>query len=191
VSDARKKSLMVFAAVSSLWGVVFGFIGPFYVVYLEKLSGGMEKLGIAFAIMVLLQSASTYVAGHYSDRLGRKPFLIVTAFVDAVILYLYTVISSPAQLYILQAMLGITNGVAGTIKASLLGDLTVRQTRGSVIGRFDAVVSLASAGGLAMSGYLVKFYGLEFLFYLASGTVACSSVMLFFIKEPEDAPAQP
>ncbi|NIW95967.1 MAG: MFS transporter, partial [Phycisphaerae bacterium] len=104
------------------------------------------------------------------------------------VLILFTLISKTAHLYILQGVLGITNGVAGTMKASLLGDLTVQETRGSIIGRFDAAVSLASAGGLAMSGYLAKFYGLEFLFYLAAGVMAVSALFLFFIKEPERVP---
>jgi DHA1 family multidrug resistance protein-like MFS transporter len=157
------------------------------VVYLEKISGGMEKLGIAFAIMVLLQSISTYFAGHYSDKLGRKPFLIIIAYIDAIVLVIFTLITKTHHLYILQGILGVTNGVSGTIRTSLLGDLTVKEKRGGVVGKFNAIVSFASAIGLALSGYLVKYYGLTFLFYLASAVVALSTVLLFFIKEEENA----
>jgi MFS family permease len=170
-----------------MWGIVFGFIGPFYVVYVEKISGGMENLGIAFSIMILLQSLTTYYAGRYSDRLGRKPFLLVTAYADAILLFMYTVISKPHHLYILQGFLGITNGIGGTIRMSLLGDLTVKEKRGREVGKFNAIVSFASAVGLAFSGYLVKYYGLKFLFYLASIMVALSTLLLFFIKEDINA----
>ncbi len=34
-----------------------------------------------------------------------------------------------------------------------------------------------------MSGYMVKTYGLKYLFYLASACVALSTIFLFFIKE--------
>ena len=160
-----------------------GFIGPFYVVQVERLSGGMEKLGIAFSIMVLIQSVTTYFIGHFSDKLGRKPFLLLTAYADATVLFLYTVIHETYQLYILQALLGITNGIAETISTSFLGDLTTKEGRGRTIGTFNAVVSLAAAGGLFMSGYMVKTYGLKYLFYLASACVALSTIFLFFIKE--------
>jgi DHA1 family multidrug resistance protein-like MFS transporter len=163
--------------------VVFGLIGPFYVVHVQRLSGGMEKLGIAFSIMVFLQSATTYFAGRYSDRLGRRPFLLATAYADAAILFLYTVINEAYQVYILQALLGATNGVASTIKATLLADLTTKAKRGRSIGRFNAIVSLASAVGLSLGGYMVKLYGIKSLFYLASATVALSTVLLFFIEE--------
>jgi len=160
-----------------------GLIGPFYVVYVAELSGGMEKLGLAFSIMILVQAGTTYFAGHFSDRLGRKPFLFLTAYTDALILFLYTIISKTYQLYILQAMLGITNGIVTTISTSLLGDLTVKAKRGKSIGRFNAVVGLSSGIGLFVGGYMVKIYGLKSLFYFASIIVALSTVLLLFIKE--------
>jgi MFS family permease len=153
----------------------------------EKLSGGMEKLGIAFSILVLIQAITTYFAGRFSDRLGRKPFLFLTAYTDATILFFYTVIRETYQLYLLQAMLGVTNGIAGTIGTSLLGDLTVKEKRGRAVGKFNAIVSLFAATGLALGGFLVKIYGLKSLFYLASVCVALSTILLFFIKEEKQA----
>ncbi len=167
----------------SVWAVTFGLIGPFYVVYVANLSGGMEKLGVAFSIMVLFQSLTSYLAGRFSDKLGRKPFLIVTAYVDMTILFLYTVIDETHQLYLLQGMLGITNGVIDTISTSLLGDLTIKEKRGKTVGKFNAIVGLSSAIGLSVGGYVVKYYGIKSLFYLASLVVALTTILLFFIKE--------
>ncbi|MCK5504042.1 MAG: MFS transporter [Thermodesulfovibrionia bacterium] len=183
MSSSNARNLQIFTAVSSIWAIVMGFIGPFYVLQVAKLSGGMEKLGLAFSIMVLVQSATTYFAGSFSDKLGRKLFLFFTAYTDAIILFLYTIISNTYQLYILQAMLGITNGIAGTISVSFLGDLTIKEKRGRSIGKFNAIVGLSSATGLFFGGYMVKFYGLKSLFYLASVVVALSTALLFFIKE--------
>lgn len=183
MSPSDTRNLRIFTTVSSIWAVVLGFIGPFYVIQVERLSGGMEKMGIAFGIMVLLQSVTTYGTGRFSDRLGRKPFLFLTAYMDSGILFLYTVIGQTYQLYLLQAALGVTNGIAGTVSTSLLGDLTQRESRGRHVGTFNAVVSFASAAGLFMGGYLVKIYGLKSLFYLASATVALSTVLLYFMRE--------
>lgn len=169
--------------MSSIWAIVFGLIGPFYVVYVERLSDGMEKLGISFSIMVLLQSLTAYFAGRFSDRLGRRPFLFLTAYSASTVLFFYTVINETYQLYLLQGMLGITSGIEDTISTSLLGDLTVKEQRGKTIGKFNAIVSFSSAVGLALGGYMAKFYGLKSLFYLAASVVALSTVLLFFIKE--------
>jgi DHA1 family multidrug resistance protein-like MFS transporter len=137
--------------------------------------------------MILLQSLTSYLAGRFSDKLGRRPFLLVTAYANVIILFLYTVINETYQLYILQAMIGITSGVEDTISTTLLGDLTIKEKRGKSIGKFNAIVSLSSAVGLACGGYLAKYYGLKSLFYLAAVIVALSTVLLFFINENEDA----
>jgi DHA1 family multidrug resistance protein-like MFS transporter len=186
LSPSSARNLRIFTTISSIWAIIFGFIGPFYVVYIEKLSGGIEKLGLAFSIMVLLQSLTSYCAGRFSDRLGRRPFLFITAYADAVILLLYTVIQETYQLYLLQGILGIANGVGDTISTSLLGDLTVREQRGREVGKFNAIVGFSSAVGLSLGGYMAKFYGLKSLFYLASIVVVLSTILLFFIKEMED-----
>ncbi len=186
MSIPSERNLLIFTTVSSIWAVVFGLIGPFYVIHVERLSGGMEKLGIAFSIMVLLQSLTSYLAGHFSDILGRKPFLFLMAYIDAFILFLYTIIDATYQLYFLQGMLGITNGMADTIQTSLLGDLTIKEKRGKMVGKFNAIVSLASAAGLAIGGYMVKLYGLKSLFYLASIVVVLSTILLLFIRENDE-----
>ncbi len=190
MSKSNTSNLLVFTTVSSIWATVFGLIGPFYVVHVADLSGGMEKMGIAFCIMVLLQSITSYLAGRFSDSLGRKPFIFLTAYTDAVILILYTVIDQTYQVYILQGALGITNGIMGTIEASILGDLTIREKRGSVIGKFNAIVSLASAAGLFFSGYLVKVYGIKVLFYLAAVIVVLSTMLLIKFQMPSPVRGQ-
>lgn len=176
-------SLKIFVVVGSIWALVMGFIGPFFIVHVEKLSGGMEKLGIAFSIMILVQSTTTYFAGRFSDKLGRKPFMIFTGFINSLVIFLYSVVQGSLQLYLLQALLGITNGVSSTVNSSFLGDLTVREKRGRIIGSVNAIIGLASAIGVTLSGFFVKYYGLKQLFYFASLCVGLSTFLLFFVKE--------
>jgi MFS family permease len=61
--------------------------------------------------------------------------------------------------------------------------LTIKAERGRNVGRFNAIVGFSSGIGLFFGGYMVKFYGLKALFYLASIIVALSTMLLFFIKE--------
>jgi len=153
------------------------------VVHVERLSGGMEKLGIAFSIMIFFQSLASYVAGRSSDRLGRKPFLFLIAYVDAIIIFLYTVIKGTHELYILQGLFGISNGVSHTISISLLGDITTKKKRGKAIGIFHAIVGIASSLGLVLSGYVAKLYGIKTIFYIASFALFFSTIFLFGIRE--------
>jgi len=186
VSPTNIRSLKVFTAVSSIWGIVFGLIGPFYAVYIAKISGGMEKLGLAFSIMILVQAFTSYFVGHYSDKLGRKPFLFASAYTDACVLFAYTLVTEAYQIYILQAFLGVTNAVSTTARESLLADLTKRERRGSQIGKYNGMVNVFSAVGMTAGGYLTKYYGLKSIFYFGSVIIILSTILLFFIREPRN-----
>ena len=178
----------MFTALSSVWAVVYGLIGPFYAVYVANITGGMDKLGFAFSIMILVQAATSFIVGHYSDRLGRKPFLFITAYADAAILLLYTLVDKTYQIYILQAFLGVTNAMSMTIRESLMGDLTRKEKRGSAVGKLNAIVSIFAAAGLALGGYIAKLYGLKSIFYLGAVVITFSTALLFFIHEPDNRP---
>ncbi|MBI5665338.1 MAG: MFS transporter [Nitrospirae bacterium] len=178
----------IFTILTSIWGTVYGLVGPFYVVYISNISGGMEKLGIAFSIMILVQSVASYFVGRYSDRLGRKPFLLLTGLMDAAILIAFTVSTKTYQIYILQGLLGITNAMSLTLRGVILGDLTEKEKRGADIGKFNAIVGVFSGIGLALGGYITKHYGLKAIFYLGAVIIACSSLLLFFIHETRNIP---
>lgn len=178
------KSLLVLTAVNSVWSIVIGLIGPFYILYIKDIAGGMDRLGAAYAIMIFTQAIASYHMGKFSDRYGRKFFMIISAYLDAIILFLFTLISSPTQLFFLQAGLGLTNAVAGTTRQALLGDLTVRTNRGLEIGKFNAIVGVFSAAGIAAGGVLATYYGIKPIFYLASLSVAFSATFLFAVNEP-------
>ena len=180
----RVNSLLAFTLVNSVWGVVYGMIGPFYTLYIADKSGGMEKLGFAFSIMILVQAAASYYVGRYSDRLGRKPFLFAMAYLDAFVLFCYTIVERTYEIYLLQALLGVTNAVSLTVRGSLLADLTKVDSRGSEIGRFNALVSLFTAAGFTAGGYLAKYFGLKSIFYFGAVVIACSTALLFFVREP-------
>ncbi len=181
--DKGSRNLFLFTGLSTIWAVIFGLIGPFYVVHVERLTGGMEKLGIAFSIMIFFQSAASYIAGKSSDKLGRKPFLFLIAYADAIIIFLYTIIKGTYQLYMLQGLFGISNGIAQTISTSLLGDITTKHKRGKAVGIFHAIVGVASSIGLVLSGYIAKFYGIKTIFYIASFIMLISTIFLFWIRE--------
>lgn len=177
-------SIRMFTILSSIWGIVYGLVGPFYVLYISNISGSTEKFGIAFSIMILVQSVTSYIVGHYSDRLGRKPFLLITGLLDAAILIAYTVATRTYQIYILQGLLGVTNAMSMTIRGAILGDFTEKERRGTDIGKFNAIVGIFSGIGLALGGYITKVYGLKSIFYIGAFIIACSSLLLFFIREP-------
>jgi len=173
----------IFTIVSSFWGIAMGLFGPFYVLYIQDIGGSLENLGIAFGIMVFAQSFVSYFAGKYSDRFGRKPFLIIVGYSNAIVFLFYLLIENLWQLYALQALWGVVDAIDTTTTKAFLADITSKKRRGLEMGKFDAIVGIFAATSMIIGGLIAGKYGLGIIFYICSGFYFLSTTLLFLIKE--------
>src|SRR3989338_2422572 len=107
IEKIRKKNLRIFTFSNSLMALAFGLFGPFYLIFINDIGGSIENFGIAVGLVVLSGALVSLIAGKYSDKFGRKPFLILGGYASAIIVFLYTIINSVWQLYTLQIVSGI------------------------------------------------------------------------------------
>src|SRR3989338_6337650 len=97
----------VFLLSNSALSFALGLFTPFWIIFLQDFGGSIQQFGFSIGLMVLAQSVTSYLVGKYSDKLGRKIFLIIGGFVLAAVTLAYTLITSMAQLYFLQIVNGI------------------------------------------------------------------------------------
>jgi len=172
--------LLISTSISTLVG---GIIGPFYVLFVQKLGGTLENFGISFGLMAVSQSLTSYMIGKYSDKLGRKTFLILSNITSAIAILFYLAISSPTQLFILQIFYGIIGAMWRTSETAFLGDITKRKIRGLMIGKYNAIVGLLEGIAMIIGGFVVGRLGIEVMFYVSSFAIGISTIPLFLIKE--------
>jgi len=176
-------NLAIYTVTSSIWGFAMGILGPFYVIFVQKIGGSIENLGFAFGIMVMTQSITSYFFGKYSDKLGRKPFLIATGFLNSAILFAFTFIQTVTQLYAIQIIWGITDAMDLTISTAFLGDITKKTKRGSQIGKYNSIIGIVTGFAMIVSGIMVGMLGFQSIFYVGSMFYLVSACLLFWIKE--------
>ncbi len=179
----KLNNLTILTISISIYQFASGLIGPFYVLYIQKIGGTIENLGIAFGILAFFSAVTTYLAGRYSDKIGRKPPLIFAGYLIAILFLLYLLVKNVFQLYILQAIFGIVNSVFAVMERILVADITKSETRGMQIGRYDAVVGIFASLALISGGFLIGKFGFEIVFFLFSGLGIISTTILFLIKE--------
>src|SRR3989344_6961171 len=102
INKINKRNFKIFTFSNSLMALAFGLFGPFFLIFINNVGGSIENFGIAVGLVVLSGALVSLIAGKYSDKFGRKPFLIFGGYASAVIVFLYTVIYSVWQLYLLQ-----------------------------------------------------------------------------------------
>jgi MFS family permease len=176
-------NLMIFTLASSIMSFASGLLGPFYVVYLQKIGGSIENVGAAFGLMIVTQSVVSLFVGKYSDALGRKPFLIFSTYLTSVIVFAYTLISTLVELYLLQILLGIVDATHATVSTAFLGDITKRSKRGLQVGKYNAIVGIFAGFSMMLSGMLIPEFGFQIIFYAVSLFYLFAASLLFLIKE--------
>jgi MFS family permease len=165
VTEKLKANYRLYLASEIVLSLAGGIFGPFFVLFIEKKGGGIENFGFAFGIAFLADAAVTFVVGKYSDRFGRRPFLIFYGLAKAAITLCYLLITSVWQLFGLQLISGLVSGCT-TVDASFLADITEGNKRGENIGTFHAITGVAAGIALMASGFLAKMFGVGSLFVL-------------------------
>lgn len=179
----KKRNLRIFTFSNSLIALAFGLFGPFYLIFINDIGNTIENFGIAVGLVVLSGALTSWIVGRYSDKFGRKPFLILGGYSSALIVFLYTVVGSLGQLYLLQIFSGIVAALFETSESAFLGDITEKGKRGSEIGKYDALVGVSEAAAIFTGGFLVGQFGFEIVFYIVSLIFVISTTIMFRLKE--------
>lgn len=146
---------------------------PFYI---REMGGSPLIIGIIMATEAFSQFCAAPLIGHLSDRVGRKPILIVTLAIAAMSLLLLA--SAQCILFILLArtLFGISAGNLSAA-AAYIADHTHVRNRRQAIGILAGCIGLGGIVGAGVSGWLsgislsAPIYA-AFILVLASALVA-------------------
>jgi len=109
--------------------------------------------------------------------------LIIGGFASAIIVFLYTIISSIWQLYLLQIFSGIIIAGFKTAEGAYLGDLTDHSKRGEEVGKYDAIIGVSEALAIVVGGFLAGRFGFEVVFYIVATISLISAFVMLKLKE--------
>jgi MFS family permease len=180
----RRKNFKIFILSNSLLALAVGLFGPFYYIFINDFGGSIENFAIAAGLLVLSGALFSLFAGRLSDKIGRKPFLIIGGFASALVVFLYTIIDSNWQLYILQIFSGIITAGFETAEGAYLGDLTDHsKKRGEEVGKYDAIVGVFEAGAIFIGGIIAGRFGFEIIFYIVSIISLISTFVMMKLRE--------
>src|SRR3972149_5436439 len=75
ISNRKQVIILSFALVGVSLG--FGMVIPIFPFYIERMGGGGKELGLLVAVAALTELIFGPVWGSLSDRVGRKPILML------------------------------------------------------------------------------------------------------------------
>lgn len=154
---------------------VFGMtlVIPLLAIYAESFGATALQATLLISVFAVCQLVSGPILGHASDRVGRKPMLILSqigTFIGFIILARAT---SLWMVYLSRVIDGATAGNLSLAQA-YIADNTAPENRAKAFGLIGIAFGLGFFVGPSITGYLADAHSLNAPIYLAAGMSALS-----------------
>ncbi|HLO12487.1 MAG TPA: MFS transporter [Pseudoneobacillus sp.] len=123
---------------------------PFLSIYLSR-SLDLHPLfiGLTVGMSPLMATIGGFIGGQLSDRYGRKPIMLISLCMLAIVFYSFSIVQTPGWFVFLNALSGLCNSFFEPTSQALMADLTGKEKRMRVFSlRYTAINIGASVGPL-------------------------------------------
>lgn len=158
----------------------FGIIIPILPYYAQRLGAGGFGLGALLGVFSLMQFAATAFLGRTSDRVGRRPILLVTMVVNALGYLLFAAAQSYPVLFVARVVSGFAGGNISAAQA-YIADITTPAERSRGMGIIGAAFGLGFIIGPAVGGLSAHYLGPAAPGLVAAGLSLANFVSAYFI----------
>ncbi len=132
-------------------------------------------LGLVFNITYTLFS---WPAGRYSDRFSRRLIAAAGYIVFAAVYFVFAFVPSRLAIWLSMASYGLFYALSTPVLKALVVDTVGASVRGSALGVYFFVTSVATLAASIITGELWKYYGASLPFYFSSVLAVVSALLL-------------
>ena len=200
------KQLKVLLVNSFVSGIGVGFIIPIMVLfYTDRFNMTPVGIGAIISISGFIGLISSYFAGRYSDKVGRKPLIAIGNYSSRIAGALLPFTGSATMAGIVVTVRSLGFNISMPAFRALRADLVPPQVRGRMFGLFGTAFTAGSVVGpilgtwiydtyrattFTMLGLAVPGYGIPFFINAILGLLSTTMIMLL-IEEPKEEDKAP
>lgn len=177
-----KKVLPILFAIMFLVMVGFGIIIPIIPYYTEYLGASVKGLGWLMSIYSITQFVFAPIWGKVSDRIGRKPVILIGIIGLALSFYLMAIAKTFAFMFVARTLGGILSAANMTTVMAYVADITTKENRAKGMGVIGAATGLGFVFGPAIGGVLSKT-SIVLPFWVSAVFATVTAIGVFFLLE--------
>src|SRR5436190_13995941 len=184
----RNRNLVLLTTSSAFRAMTQNALLTFLPVYLAY-EMGYSPFWVG-ACMFALQTAgfaAAPVAGHLSDRMGRKSVMMTSMAMTAVVLVFMALAGKSLAFVFFVAVLGFFLYAIRPVLQAWLLETTPKNMGGTSIGVLFGAQAVGSAVGPLLGGLVADSYGLTATFAFLAGTIVAANLFILFM--PKTGPA--
>lgn len=178
--ENNKKSLAILFFTMVVIMLGFGMVIPVMPFFIKQFGASGKELGALMAVYGITQFIFAPIWGSLSDRLGRKPILMVGVFGNAVAQLFFGLSSELWMLYAARALSGILSAATLPTAMAYVGDTTTQEQRGGGMGIIGASMGIGMVLGPGLGGWLGGS-DLSVPFFLASALSIMALVLIWMV----------
>ena len=165
----------------------FGLLLPLLPYYAETYGATGLAVGLLNTSFSFMQFLSSPLWGRLSDRVGRRPVILISLIATSVSYLAFGLAASLPVLFASRILAGIAGGVIPTTQA-YIADTTSPADRTKGMGLIGAAFGLGFVFGPALGGILSR-YGYSLPAFVSAGLALLAAVFAFFLL-PESLPSE-
>lgn len=177
------------------WGLLLSTSGasmiwPFLLIYINgKLNLPLATVSTLITINAVSSVISTFLAGSFADRFGRKGVMVLSLFADALLFTLMIQANDYLTFAILMALRGFSNPLYRVGADAMLADLVKPEDRPEAYALVRMASNLGIAIGPAVGGFLATT-SYDLAFYAAASGMGIYGLLMAVIGRETLQPEQ-
>ena len=162
--------------------VGFGIVAPILPLYADRFHASGTSIGLLFASFSLAQLLCAPLLGRLSDRIGRKPVIVLSLFGTAVG-SIVTGLAGAVWVLFLGRLIDGASGASVSVAQGAVTDLASPEQRPKLLGMLGAAFGVGFVIGPALGG-LASLGGPRVPFFIA-GAIALVNGLVAIVRLPE------
>jgi DHA1 family multidrug resistance protein-like MFS transporter len=184
--NASKRNLFILTFVLFVVMLGYGIIIPILPFYIANMDAGGTELGLLVASYAVMRLIFSPIWGSLSDRVGRKPILIIGILGYAIAMVWFGLATQLWMLFAARILSGILSSATTPTTMAYIGDSTLEKDRGGGMGMLGAAGGIGTILGPALGGLLAG-ESLSIPFFIAAGMSILALLLAWFFL-PESLP---
>ena len=186
--NTSKRNLYILTFTLFVVMLGYGIVIPILPFYIENMNAGGTELGLLTASYAVMRLIFGPIWGSLSDRVGRKPILLVGIAGYVVTMLWFGLATQLWMLFAARILSGILSSATAPTTMAYIGDSTPEKERGGGMGLLGAAAGIGTIFGPVLGGFLADT-SLAIPFFVAAG-MALLSLLLAAIFLPESLPVE-
>ena len=184
VSFTMNRQILIILLLSvfiALLGI--GIIVPVMPDFATRLGASGTSLGLMIAVFSLTRGFFQPIFGSFSDRWGRKGFLVAGLFIYGLVGLILPEAESVSNLIVIRAFHGFGSAMIMPVAMAYVSELAPSGEEGRYMGLLNIAIFSGIGGGPMLGGFFADLWGMAAAFY-AMAALSFLALGLLLLKLP-------